>query len=435
MSIFFGIASVLTLFFFYYRTNSKFQNLILIVTSIAFLFLMNSSILLTAVFYLLLFLLTSYLLPRLSQGQQKKLLYFQILLIITFFLATRSTFKNQLIGHSYLTLMYLGLFADILWKRTTSQFNIETVSALTYFPLAPTGPIEKISKFSQQFTQPRRFKLENLQEGLFLISLGIFKIVCIAIPLKKYTQHQELLGQVVYGPYMFVYFFFAFVQLYTEFSGLIDIVQGLSLLFGIKTSTNFKQPYLAESPFEIWNRWHCTFNQWLKEYIYFPVLLKSKNISVSTAATIFAVILWHGFSLYYIYWAIYWLVIILLYIQLRPYLKKLNVNRSVILNRMTMIALMSFSTVCFMLSTYGPVSLLNRAFNYQQLAEKQSHFVFQEMFNSITTITLCILFMVFIETIQNQDRFKKRYLIIPFIIMAIIGLGQFHGTQFYYLGL
>ncbi len=435
MSILWGIISIIALITVYFHFNSKYQNFLLVTLAFVFLFLANPLILQTTLLYVALIFITILLLPHLPDHIQKKLLYFQLIFMTLFFLVTKSIFKNQFIGHSYLTLMYLGFFADILWKRTKPILNIQTLTALTFFPLSPTGPIEKISKFSQQFTVTRIFKFDKIQEALFHITLGLFKLTCISIPLIKFTQHQKYLGQIVFGPYMMAYCFFAFVQLYAEFSGIIDIARGTSLIFGINTSVNFKQPYLAESPLDIWNRWHCTLNQWLKEYIYLPFLLKTKNISLSASATLFIVILWHGFSLNYIYWGLYWLAIIAAYIQLKPILNKTKLNRSVFINRIFMIFLMSLSTICFMISTYGIWPLCKRAFDYQELSQKYNNYISQEIFNSITSILICILFMVILDTVQEQDRFKKRSLFIPLLIIAILGFGQFRGTEFYYLGL
>jgi D-alanyl-lipoteichoic acid acyltransferase DltB (MBOAT superfamily) len=59
--------------------------------------------------------------------------------------------------------------------------------------------------------------------------------------------------------------------LYNDFCGYTNIMQGISLLFGIELTSNFRQPFFARNFAEFWNRWHITLSHWLRDYIYFPV--------------------------------------------------------------------------------------------------------------------------------------------------------------------
>lgn len=434
MSIFFEIVIAIILLYCYYKFNSIYQNYTLVILTILALSVFNLNILYSVLFFTANIFITTFLSPRLSLRNQKNLIKLQIIIIFIFFLTTRSLFKNQLIGHGYLTLMFIGLYADILWKRSRLELNNSLIAAMTYLPIIPIGPIEKISFFSKQFVHKRTLTLDRIKEAILFMSIGLFKITCISIPLAKFTQHQEQLGQIVYGPYLLLYFFFAFVQLYSEFSGLINLTQGISLFFGIKVSINFKQPYLAQSPIDIWNRWHCTFNHWLKEYIYLPILLKTKNIFISTLMTLFVVILWHGLTLSYVYWAVYWFLIIFAYIKFAPYLKKFKLNRSVTMNRLFMILLMSLSTSCFMIDTHGLQNIMNRVLNYRNFAEKYGNSVSELMYESLTITMLCIFLMAIFETAESR-KIKYLHFSIPIFISLIIGFGHFTGTQFFYLGL
>ena len=91
-----------------------------------------------------------------------------------------------------------------------------------------------------------------------------------------------------------------------------NIVRGLSGFFGIEISANFKTPYLARNFTEFWQRWHITLSDWLRDYIFSPLLrglLRRKYSSrhaltmiAPPMVTMFVSALWHDVSLNMILW-------------------------------------------------------------------------------------------------------------------------------------
>ena len=61
------------------------------------------------------------------------------------------------------------------------------------------------------------------------------------------------------------------LQLYYDFSGYTDIAIGSALLLGIKLPANFNMPYAAHNIADFWRRWHITFSNWLRDYLYFSL--------------------------------------------------------------------------------------------------------------------------------------------------------------------
>ena len=61
------------------------------------------------------------------------------------------------------------------------------------------------------------------------------------------------------------------LQLYFDFSGYCDIVEGVASMMGFKLPMNFNSPYKASSVGEFWKRWHMTLTDFLTRYVYIPL--------------------------------------------------------------------------------------------------------------------------------------------------------------------
>jgi D-alanyl-lipoteichoic acid acyltransferase DltB (MBOAT superfamily) len=95
------------------------------------------------------------------------------------------------------------------------------------------------------------------------------------------------------------------VYLYFNFSGYTDFVIGCALLFGLKLPENFQRPFSSTNFLEFWSRWHISLSNWLKTYVYNPLLIAMVRRVKSTAikpflaviaylVTFFLVGAWHG---------------------------------------------------------------------------------------------------------------------------------------------
>ena len=61
------------------------------------------------------------------------------------------------------------------------------------------------------------------------------------------------------------------LQLYYDFSGYTDIARGAGQLLGVKLPINFDRPYLSLDIAEFWRRWHISFSNWLRDYIFYSL--------------------------------------------------------------------------------------------------------------------------------------------------------------------
>jgi D-alanyl-lipoteichoic acid acyltransferase DltB (MBOAT superfamily) len=116
------------------------------------------------------------------------------------------------------------------------------------------------------------------------------------------------------APELWLWLFAYGFSLYNDFAGYTAIVRGLSGLFGIDLSPNFRWPYFARTFTEFWNRWHITLSQWLRDYLFLPLsrgLLRRHpgrrswlDWALPPIATMVVSGLWHGLSAHMIVWGL-----------------------------------------------------------------------------------------------------------------------------------
>lgn len=177
------------------------------------------------------------------------------------------------LGISYYTFSLLGYVIDVYNGIAKPNKNIAKVTLYgMFFPLMTMGPILRYREDGAQFFEPHKFNYEQVTRGMQRILWGFFKKLVIA-------ERMGLVVNTIYGDwwqYDGLYIWvgtiaFAF-QLYTDFSGAMDIVIGIAQTFGIVLPENFERPFFAQTISEYWRKWHITLGIWMKEYVFYPLL-------------------------------------------------------------------------------------------------------------------------------------------------------------------
>lgn len=177
------------------------------------------------------------------------------------------------LGISFYTFSILGYLIDVYNQIATPQTNyLKLLCFEMYFPAVLSGPIMKYREGAESFYKPHAFDYRQVTFGAQRIVWGFFKTLVI-------SERLNLIVNTVYGDYALYhggYIWFATVcyafQLYTNFSGCMDIVIGISQVFGIVLPENFRTPFFSKTISEYWRRWHITLGVWMKEYVFYPLL-------------------------------------------------------------------------------------------------------------------------------------------------------------------
>ena len=201
---------------------------------------------------------------------------------------------------TYTVDLYLG-------EGEPTRSLIGYLAAALFFPSMTAGPIPRMHRLLDQLRRPFQLTTEDGGRALLLIGSGLIKKLLIADFLANnlvarvfdtpalYSSAEILIGVYAYA-----------LQLFFDFSGYTDIARGAALLVGIELPENFKQPYLSVNVAEFWRRWHISFSEWLRDYLFdfFPKRRKYPVLSYSYAFLLTMMLggLWHGISWNFLIW-------------------------------------------------------------------------------------------------------------------------------------
>lgn len=250
-------------------------------------------------------------------------------------------------GISYFSLMNLGYFFQVYRGQISALRNFKDFYLFAgFFSSILLGPIEQLKNLLPQLKSPKDFQVKFLSEGVFLISLGFFKKFVIADRLHNFVRRDLGFVDNYSGLGLWLFFLIALIQIYCDFSAYIDMSRGFAKLLGINLSLNFDRPYLAKSVPEVWQRWNITLVNWLRAYLFVPLILKTKNFYVATFVVMLVMALWHEISFSLFLWACYWT-----FLYSAHYLLRIKGHRGLIKNvfvsRVLMIVFMSFGSIFF----------------------------------------------------------------------------------------
>ena len=183
------------------------------------------------------------------------------------------------LGISFYTFQLMGYVIDVYRETVEPEGNIAKLALFTmFFPQIVQGPIGMWSDLSAQLFKPHDFCYEEFRDGLELILWGLLKKMVIAdraAIVISMVRNEWISSD---GAVLVLTVLLYNLQLYTDFSGGIDISRGVASLFGIKLSENFRRPYFASSVSDFWRRWHITLGAWLKTYLFYPLALSAPSL-------------------------------------------------------------------------------------------------------------------------------------------------------------
>ena len=225
-----------------------------------------------------------------------------LLLITKYFLpiATHFSLLPEMIvplGVSYFTFKHIGYLIECKRGKFADLAFAEYVAYIFFFPMFAAGPIERLPSFLYQLRNPT-FTFSTISLGIERIIIGLgFKFIIADFLLKSIMappQVIENMAETFRWHQALAASFFRFLYTYFDFAGYTSMVIGTGLLFGITLMENFNFPLLRPTLGDFWRNWHISLSSWARDYIYFPVMGRTRNITLALLTTFLMIGIWHG---------------------------------------------------------------------------------------------------------------------------------------------
>ncbi len=249
------------------------------------------------------------------------------------------------LGISFYTFQTMGYVIDVYREKYPAERNIGKLALfISFFPQLIQGPISRFDDLKETMFREHRFDRKNISFGITRILWGYFKKLVIADRLLIAVN--TIIGDPdkYQGAYVLLGMFFYAIELYSDFTGGIDITIGIAQVLGIRIKENFIRPYFSKSIVEYWRRWHITLGTWFKEYLFYPIsvckpMLNLSKVSrsrfgenigkripvyIATLVVWFTTGFWHGGSWNFIIWGLANGVIILISQECAPLYEKFH---------------------------------------------------------------------------------------------------------------
>lgn len=225
----------------------------------------------------------------------------------------------KFLGLSYLLFREVDYAMQYSYLKETGV-KISLADYLNYllsFYTIMAGPIMRYEEFISDFYKDEREKLtaDKMLITFQRILFGYIEVYVISALMSGWSAYWfdrvPKAGNIFKALVIYLIFsIFNALFIYFNFVGYCDIVVGGAYLSGFSLKENFDRPYMARSMVEFWNRHHISLSEWIRDYIYSPIIKAllsgafKKKLFEAQCIALFATFLiagiWHGTNMNYV---------------------------------------------------------------------------------------------------------------------------------------
>ena len=202
---------------------------------------------------------------------------------ISFYTFQQAIFLVDAYHRDEAVVAYLGDMGTV-WGKLRGY--VHHAFFVAFFPHLVIGPIVYLREFQPQIETANfgRVKRANLEVGIALIILGMFKKVVLADNLGPVAD--KLFAAIDVNLHVpmavaWVGTLAYYTQLYFDFSGYADMALGCARVLGIRFPMNFYSPLQAVGIVDFYRRWHITLTRVIARFMYTPLSVTGTRFAMA----------------------------------------------------------------------------------------------------------------------------------------------------------
>ncbi len=232
-------------------------------------------------------------------------------------IATKTVLTNWspqpilVLGLSYYVLRLISVVIEI-GRKNPDYADIKPLPFFTYvffIPIFFAGPVQKFADFRRVEVDENKVSwLYTRLALLVLLKMAVIDFLLlqsVIIPVRT-DLVPAVLGWPAWARYaLFLgHGFVSIVYHYIDFVIYTELAKTVGRLLGYHVIDNFNYPLLVTNIAEFWRRWHMSMSNFARDYVFMPVMIRSRRIWLGSCATMLTIGMWHAANLNWLVWSL-----------------------------------------------------------------------------------------------------------------------------------
>ena len=364
--------------------------------------------------------IVNYILIKIFNNKKNREKYLKLLAILNLITLFAFKFNNSILlplGISFYTFNNIMYIMDIKRKKISPEKNFfYYLTYVTCFIHITMGPLINYDKIKEKIQNLSPTK-EEFYNGYKRFLYGFIKKIIIADNLGLlYMNIKSMESCTIFSNISLMVIFG--LQLFIDFSSYTDMAIGLGKMIGLSYPENFDHPYHSTSISDFWRRWHMSLNYFIKYYIYIPLggnRVSKKRFKLNLLIVWTLTGLWHGTTLNYILWGLYYFIILIIE---KNYLKNFINKQPNIIKHLYVLFIIFIGNILFSFTNIREMLFYIQNFITKGFINNDILFYIKE--NIILLIIGIILCTYIPDKIIELTRKNKIYDLLTNIVLVIL---------------
>lgn len=236
------------------------------------------------------------------------------------------------LGISFWTFQAMSYLLDLYRGEELDPSFVEFALYMAFFPVTISGPICRMPEMLPQFRSEAPPSRDDRARGLCRIATGLLMMQIAQLLGKGLLSGQGInagFDQVRNwsGPDVWCLAFGYGLQIFFDFAGYSHIAIGAARMLGFTVPENFARPFASTTPSVFWTRWHMSLSFWIRDYVFLPLAMLSRQdwwrkFCLLVAMVLFGI--WHNATILFALFGVYHGVLLILHRQAQQVERKFD---------------------------------------------------------------------------------------------------------------